>query len=414
MIRAGRATLSALLALLTSSAAIDRAPALRRATATISAAQWPYLPGTRLSLRVNGIVPPYGTAIDGPGTMLAPDLYGVPLAAKPGNALLVAGNAAGIAALHLRIGSPPDPHRALLLVASYDDGLVVHDTRTFAVVGVLGIGGTTGDVALGADGRGIVADTLGVTATLIGLRPWYVRTVAGVPTGDETLVDESLRAAFVTDRGGSGSGALTRVRFDGDVASVTTGDTAEGLALDPRRQIVYVANVGDGTIAAVDARTMRMRERFFAVDRVFSLAIAPGGNRLYAVANTTAEPPLRNAGGVIAIAPFPKPHVVARSAALTFPVGLALDARAGRLFVSDESSAHIDVLDARTLRAAHAPLATCAIPWKLQFDAPSERLYVPCAGDNAVDVFDTRRLRRISGAPFRTGGYPLAIAIWPG
>jgi DNA-binding beta-propeller fold protein YncE len=207
---------------------------------------------------------------------------------------------------------------------------------------------------------------------------------------------------------------VTRVRFDGSVAAVTTGDTAEGIALDAQRQIVYVANVGDGTIAAVDARSLRVRERFYAVNRVFSLALTPDGSRLYAVSNSTAEPPLRNAGSVVAIALFPKPRVVTRSAPLTFPVGIALDVRAHRLFISDEATAQIDVLDARTLRPINAPLRTCAIPWKLTLDAPSERLYVPCAGNNAVDVFDMRRMRRVARAPFATGGYPLAIAVWPG
>lgn len=413
MNRATGATLAAFL-VLTSSAAVRRDASLHLATATISATKWPYFPGTRLSLHVNGIVPPYGTAIAGPGTMLGPTLYGVPLSAQPGDALLVAGNTAGIGTLHLRIGMPPDPRRPLLLVASYDDGVVVHDARSFSIDGVLGIGGTAGDVAIGEDGRGVVADTLGDTATLFGLRPWDVRTVPGVPTGDETIVDPLLQSAFVTNRGGNGSGALTRVGFDGSVTAVTTGDTAEGITLDKKRQIVYVANVGDGTIAAVDARSLLVRQRFFAVDRVFSLAIAPDGSRLYAVSNTTSEPPLRRAGGVVAIALFPRPHVVAHSAALTFPIGIALDARTDRLFVSDEATARIDVLDAHSLHRAHAQLATCKIPWKLTFDAPSERLYVPCAGNDAVDVFDARSLRRIAGAPFATGGYPLAIAVWPG
>ena len=262
MSRAARATLATLLALTTSSAAIQRTVTLHLATATITATQWPYFPGTRLSLRINGIVPPYATAIAGSGTMLAPTMYGIPLSANPGNALLIAGNSAGLGTLHLRIGAPPDPHRASLFVASYDDGVVVHDARNFSIEGVLGIGGTAGDVAIGDDGRGVVPDTLGDTATLFGLRPWGVRDVTGVPTGDEAIVDAPLHAVFVTNRGSNGSGALTRVGFDGSVAAVTTGDTAEGIALDAQRQIVYVANVGDGTIAAVDARSFRIRGRF--------------------------------------------------------------------------------------------------------------------------------------------------------
>jgi hypothetical protein len=74
--------------------------------------------------------------------------------------------------------------------------------------------------------------------------------------------------------------------------------------------------------------------------------------------------------------------------------------------------AEVDVLDARTLRRSHAPLHTCTTPWKPALDAQTQRLYIPCAGANAVDVFDTTTLRRIRGAPFRTGSYPLAVALW--
>src|SRR5580693_3115944 len=98
--RAARATLATLLMIFASSAAIERTTTLHLATAAISAAKWPYFPGTRLALRVSGIVPPYGTAIVGPGIMLGAALYGVPLNASPGNALLVTGNAAGIGELH--------------------------------------------------------------------------------------------------------------------------------------------------------------------------------------------------------------------------------------------------------------------------------------------------------------------------
>ena len=156
-----------------------------------------------------------------------------------------------------------------------------------------------------------------------------------------------------------------------------------------------------------------MLRRFPAVARVFSLALSPGGDRLYAISNQSADSPFAKPGAAIAISlDGAAPRVVARSADLAFPIGVALDARSATLFVSDEERREIDVLDARTLRAKRAPLRTCAIPWKLTVDEPSERLYVPCAGDNEIDVFDTRTLRRVAHAPFATGGYPLAVAVW--
>ncbi|HYL26955.1 MAG TPA: hypothetical protein VEW74_03910, partial [Candidatus Nitrosotalea sp.] len=82
------------------------------------------------------------------------------------------------------------------------------------------------------------------------------------------------------------------------------------------------------------------------------------------------------------------------------------------LYVTDEALDDVYVLDARTLRPKRAPLRTCAIPWKPSLDPLAGRLYIPCAGANAVDVFDSGSLRRIHGAPFATGSYPLAVGIW--
>jgi DNA-binding beta-propeller fold protein YncE len=195
------------------------------------------------------------------------------------------------------------------------------------------------------------------------------------------------------------------------VSLVKTGLTAEGLAVDSKRGLVYVANVNDGTVAVVDAVTMRVTRRFAAVARVFSLALSPDGSRLYAVSNQSTGSPFSAPGRVVTIAlDAPAPHVVARSADLTFPIGIALDATTGRLFVTDEESDTIDVLDARTLRAVMPPLPTCRTPWKPTIDA--RRLYVPCARADAVDVVDLRTLHRVKGAPFATAGYPLAVTVW--
>jgi len=106
----------------------------------------------------------------------------------------------------------------------------------------------------------------------------------------------------------------------------------------------------------------------------------------------------------------PAPHVVARSAKLTFPIGIALDAATQRLFVTDEEDDAVDVLNARTLRPAAAPLATCRTPWKPTIDG--RRLYVACARADAIDVIDLSTLHRVNGAPFATAGYPLSVAVW--
>ncbi len=394
-------------------AAAARSPYGDRATGRIAATSWPYLPGSLIPLQVNGFGAPYHAMLLGPGRLTANDLYEIPQDVQSGEALLVAGNAAGLAAARLRIATPPSPGRALLVVASYDDGLVVHDAHTFSVIGVLATGGSPSDAAIDARGRVAATDTQGDTLTLATLSPWSVARVGGVPAGDEVAIDSSTGAIFVTNRDANG-GALTRVAADGSVTRVATGETAEGVAIDDRRQIVYVANANDGTVAAVDARSMRVLRRFFVVDRIFSLALSPDGNRLFGISNQSAGSLFAAAGSAVAVAVnASKPRVVARSGDLAFPLGLALDPNAMTLFVTDESLGLIDVLDARTLRPKRAPLHTCSTPWKPSLDPISGRLYVPCARANAVDAIDARTLRRVSGAPFSTGSYPLAVAAWP-
>jgi len=368
-----------------------------------------------LPLRVDGIAPPYSISILGPGRLLHGDTYAVPVTSQAGTALLIVGNQAGIGTTRLRIGAAPIA-RPLLLVASYDEGLVLHDERTFSVVGVLATGGVPSDVAVDRAGEAAITDTQGNSLTLAAFGgPWGVTRIDDVALGDAVATDDSLHAMFVTNRDWHGSGALTRITAaeDGGVTHVSTGETAEGMAVDERRQIVYVANTNDGTIAFVDARSMRVIRRFPAVARVFSLVLSRDGKRLYAISNRAADSPFGQAGEAIDISlDGPLPRIVARSGKLSFPLGVALDDGTNTLFVGDEDRGTVNVLDARTLRPKRAALPTCSIPWKLTLDSTSERLYVPCAGDNEVDVFDARTLRRVAHAPFATGSYPLAVAEW--
>lgn len=386
---------------------------LYRAVGSIAAAGWPYLPGSIFPVRVDGFVAPYQVALVGPGHLRADGAYVVPDDAVPAAATLIAGNATGIAQRRLTIGAPPSGRRDFLAVVSYDDGIVFHDASTFAVEGVLATGGSPSDAAIDRGGRLAATDTQGTAIAIASIFPWKVTRVEGVPLGDDVAIDDASGAIFVTNRDVGGNGALTRIASDGAVSHVVTGQTAEGLAIDSRRGIVYVANVNDGTVAAVDAASLRILRRFRAVARIFSLALSPDGSRLYGISNQSAGSPFAAPGAAVVIDVANRvPRVIARSAPLTFPLGVVLDAAAGTLFVTDESLDIVDVLDARTLRPRRSPLRTCRTPWKPTIDVTGKRLFVPCARADAVDVFDTETLQRISGAPFATGTYPLAVAVW--
>lgn len=409
---AGAAVLATLaVAVLTGSS--ERPPRADEAAGQIAASAWPYLPGSVLALRVDGIPTPYHVALVGEGSLSDAGTYALSDSAKPGTATLVAGNAHGIAARTVRIGAPPSADRDVLAVASYEDGLVFHDTVSFAALGILAIAGASSDAAFDAHGRIAVTDTQGDTLTLAGMNPWNVAHVGNVPFGDELAIDSSSSDVFVSNRDIAGSGGLTRVTSDGKTVTVKTGETAEGLAIDEARHLVYVANANDGTVAAVDSRSMRVVHRFRAVDRVFSLALSADGSVLYAVSNQSTGSPFGAPGSVVAIAVDTKhPRVIGRSANLIFPLGISLDRATSTLFVTDESADTIDVLNSKTLRDRRPAIATCRTPWKPFLDERTQLLYVPCARADRVDVLDARTLRRVPGAPFQTGGYPLAVTVW--
>ena len=383
-----------------------------RAAGSMPFSAAPYLPGSRIPISVGGFPAPYDVGVIGAGAF-DDGLLSLPLDAAPGETTVVAGNARGLAMHAFHIAAPPTARSALIAVATYDDGVAFHRADSFAMLGVLATGGAPTDVAFDASGRLAATDTDGNALALASLDPWSVRQIQGVAEGDELAIDPATQDVLVTDRDAGGSGALTRVAPDGTVERVATGATAEGIAIDAKRDRTYVADVNDGSVAVVRTSTMRVIERIPAVARDFSLALSPDGSRLYVVSNQSLGSPFGAPGRVVAIAlDSAVPHVVARSAALAFPLGVALDEKRSRLYVTDEAKRTVYVLDATTLTSAHAPLKTCDVPWKPTFDPVDDRLYVPCARSNRVDVFDARSLTRADGAPFLTAGYPLAVAVW--
>lgn len=401
---------AAVAVLVVCTAMVWRPAPISRAVGSIATARWPYLPGSRVPIAVDGFAAPYLVRLLGDGSLDDAGTYAVPDDVRVDAATLIAGNAAGIAATTIALASPPPPERVELAVASYDSGIVLHRADGFAVDGVLAIGGSPGDTAAGAN-RLFAVDTQGDRLTVATRGPWAVTRSAGVPFGDQIALDTSGNA-FVTNRELNGRGGLTRVTPGGSVSSVVTGQTAEGIAVDSTRRLVYVANTNDGTVAVVGAQSMRVVRRFRATDRAFSLALNDDATRLYVVANQSADPPFSTPGYVASfdLRHWP-PRRTARSANLAFPLGVAYDAAGGRAFVTDESADVVYVLNATTLRSLRAPLSTCHTPWKPYLDTIGRRLYVPCARSSQVDAFDTTTLRRISGAPFETGGYPLAITV---
>lgn len=365
--------------------------------------------GSRLPLQTAGVQGPVSFSVLGPGH-LDGNVYVAPVVQRKTTATLIGSARGAVAMRSVEIVPPPKPWQPLIAVATYQNGIALHDPRTFALIGYVPIGGAPGDVAFNARGELFAPATDGSVLAAVSRTPWAFRGIPGVPLGNEVAVDDADGAVLVTNRDAGGFGALTRIMPDGSVTRVKTGNVAEGLAIDAKRAIAYVGDVDRGAIAVVDIARMRVLATIPSVRRTFGMALDARANTLFVVSNVS--PSMPEHGGYVAAIDVRarKPHVTRRSARMTFPLGAALDGIRHRVLVTDEARNVVYVLSEKTLRAVHAPLQTCRTPWRpLVF---GERLYVPCADSNQVDVFDLHSLRRVPGAPFATGGYPLGVAEW--
>lgn len=379
-------------------------------TFAIAIGSGPFISGSRVPLTVTGAPGRTSFDVSGPGNVSG-SIFNAPQVGQRTSTGIIGAAQGALAYRDIEIVPPPQPSQPLLAVASYDNGIALHDPRTFALIGFLAIGGPPGDVALANDGSILAPDTDGNTLAWFRRKPWTAQWIDGVALGNEVATDTGTGNAFVSNRDVNGMGAVTRITPDGTVQRVVTGVTAEGLAVDGARGTVYTGNVNDNTVAEVDAKTMTIVRKLHSAPRTFGMALDDRAGRLYVVANIS--PDMKSGKGYVAALNLRAPGapVLARSPGFTFPIGVALDARGDRLFVSDEAVDVIYVLDAKTLRPVHEPLRTCRTPWRIRIF--HDRLYVPCARSNAVDAIDVRTLKRVPHAPFATGGFPLSVAVWP-
>ena len=373
--------------------------------AKLSFAPLPYFVGSRIALQAVGLAPHAEWSTLGHARILTTNDGRRYLSLQaPGSAQVIASDGRSIAARTLDILPAPPKSETLLAVACYDDGVAFYDARSLAMLGVLATGGSPSDLAV-KHGRLAITDNDGSAFTVLERAPWRL-TRFPLAASEEVAAAPGNRF-FATLRDWEGVGAVATVAARPRI--IKTGMTAEGIAVDARRDRLYVANINDGSVLELDAQTMEPLDRIEVGLRVFSLTLNAEGTILYAVRNGGM---IHDDGDVVEIATQPRLHIIARSALLDLPLGIALDQRAQRLFVTDEAADVIYVLDPRTLRAIHAPVPTCHTPWDPTYDARSGRLYVPCARNDRLDILNASTLARIPGAPIRTAGYPLSVAVW--
>jgi DNA-binding beta-propeller fold protein YncE len=189
------------------------------------------------------------------------------------------------------------------------------------------------------------------------------------------------------------------------VSKVAVGVRPNGLAFDPVRRQVLVANVGDPgtpgshtlTIVAVDERAARAE--IPVAGRTRWAVFDPEAQAFYV---NIAEP------AEIVVVDARQPRSLARTFAIPSvgPHGLDLDTH--RLFCACDSGELI-TLDARSgIVLGQNPLS--GSPDVVFFDRVRKRLYVAIGDPGTIDVFDTKTMESLGSVATETGAHTFALA----
>ena len=178
--------LAAALAVATLLAAAPRPSAQRTGSFKLAVPSGPIVSGSRITVTAQGIPGPFTLELLGPGSVENHHFI-APAVTAPADATLIGASSGAIALSNVRIVPPPAPGRPLIAVATYDNGIALHDPKTFALLGYVPIGGAPGDVAFAPDGDLLAAGNRWCGARANRSRSWR-SAVRNVPLGNEVAL----------------------------------------------------------------------------------------------------------------------------------------------------------------------------------------------------------------------------------
>jgi len=194
---------------------------------------------------------------------------------------------------------------------------------------------------------------------------------------------------------------------DPEVHKIAVGLRPNGLAYDPERRLVLVANLGDPaisgshTLSMVDLRQRKVRADIPVSGRTRWAIYDPHGEIFYV---NIADPPQV----VVVTSRDPDRVATAFPIPAAGPHGLDLDRARRRLFCACDGEVLITI-DAESGKILGEHELSGA-PDVVFFDARTQRLYVAIGHPGVIDVFDAADMELLGSVPTEKGAHTLAIA----
>jgi DNA-binding beta-propeller fold protein YncE len=269
-----------------------------------------------------------------------------------------------------------------------------------------GAGGFDHAAAHGATGYVFVAHTANDAVDVLDpAKSSHVFSIPDLHGVAGVLVSDDRQLVITSNRAENTIGIFSP-NMDPRVAKIAVGLRPNGLACDPVRGLILVANVGDPAVPA--SHTLSI----VAIDERAVLAEIPvPGRTRWAIYDPDAEAFYVNIAvpALIVVVASRDPRRVARTFAISAagPHGLDLDFAAHRLFCACDAKMLV-MLDARSGKV----LGQCAlsgVPDVVFFNPARQHLYVAVGDPGVIDVVDTVASRLLETVPTEKGAHTLAF-----
>ena len=233
----------------------------------------------------------------------------------------------------------------------------------------------------------------------------YLRSVPHRSGVAGVLVSEERDLVFTSNRG-ENTVSIFSPQDATDIGKVAVGVRPNGLAHDPRRNLLLAANVGDPTIP--DSFTVSVVD---VEKKAMVSDIAVPGRTRWVIYDAVLDAFFVNIAdpSQIVVIEAAKHTLIARSFEIPAagPHGLDLDWERQRLFCACDGKALVSV-DSRSGNVLDA-LDIGGVPDVIFFNARLKHLYVAIGDPGVIEVIDTDAMKLLETVPTELGAHTIAF-----
>lgn len=208
----------------------------------------------------------------------------------------------------------------------------------------------------------------------------------------------------------------------GDFPLGTATNRTDYESLDPSSHRLYIAKMGEGKLLIFDTEQNRLLRQLEGFPKVTGVLVVPEFHRVYASVPVSGVITslfvglgmlgLSSGPGKIASVDTANLRETARVAGGVFPDGIAYDATARRIFVSDEFGGAVIVIDAGSNRLL-TRIDTGGEAGNVQYDSVSARVYVAVQSHDELAVIDPTKLGVVTRYKLEGCDHPHGLIVAP-